>query len=163
MSTTLEMEKPTVTENQKLQIRRTIRAPRARVYEAWTTPERIQQWFGPEGVVVHKVTSDLRIGGAYSIELEKSCNDLQANDPAKPAPGTQGRYTEIVPNEKLAFTWNGSWQPTEQTLVTVELRDVPGGTEVVLTHERFDSVESVARHEHGWSGSLDKLSKLCEM
>lgn len=149
-------------ENIKLQLRRVIRAPRARVYEAWTQPERIRQWFGPEGVVVHKVTTDLRVGGAYSIELEKSCDAERAGDPNQPAPGTQGRYTEIVPNEKIAFTWNANWQPGEQTLVTVELRDVPGGTEVVLTHERFESEESKARHEHGWSGSLEKMAQLFE-
>lgn len=159
MSTTMEMEKPAVAENIKLELRRIIRAPRARVYEAWTKPERIQQWFGPEEITVRKVTSDLRVGGAYSIEMERSCDETYANDPSKPPAGTQGRYTEIVPNEKIAFTWNGAWNPSEQTLVTVALRDVPGGTEVLLTHERFDTLESKARHEHGWSGSLDKLER----
>ena len=36
------------------------------------------------------------------------------------------------------------------------------GTELILTHERFRSVEAVAKHEHGWMGCLDKLEKLAE-
>jgi hypothetical protein len=47
-------------------------------------------------------------------------------------------------------------------LVTVVLRDLEQGTELILTHERFRSAEAVAKHEHGWIGCMDKLEKLEE-
>ncbi len=67
-----------------------------------------------------------------------------------------GEYTEIAAPERLAFTW--AWNPPmggpEETLVTVEFRDLGDMTEVVLTHERFLSVESRDQHQHGWTSTF---------
>ena len=65
-------------------------------------------------------------------------------------------------NELLSFTWGGSCEPGDETLLKVALRDLEQGTELILTHERFRSAEAVAKHEHGWIGCLDKLEKLDE-
>src|ERR1700676_4821896 len=48
---------------------RVIRAPRTRIYEAWTNPEILQQWFGPVGKHCPSASVDLRVGGAYRIEM----------------------------------------------------------------------------------------------
>lgn len=45
-------------------------------------------------------------------------------------------------------------------MVTVEFVDFGGSTEVRLTHENLPGAESAKNHEHGWSGSLDKLERL---
>lgn len=42
----------------------------------------------------------------------------------------------------------------EETLVTVEFRDLGDMTEVVLTHERFLSVQSRDQHQHGWTSTF---------
>ncbi|MHB1794858.1 MAG: SRPBCC family protein [Acidobacteriaceae bacterium] len=138
-----------MSENLKLQVSRVIHAKRSRVYDAWTKPELIQQWFGPENMTVASASTELRVGGAYRIEMQSSR-------------AATGVYKKIVPNELLCFTWRGDWNPSEETLVTVAFKDVEGGTEVTLAHERFATAESMGKHEHGWNGSLAKLATLCE-
>ncbi len=76
-----------------------------------------------------------------------------------------GVYREIVLNERVSFTWNGNWEPEEESLVTVTLKDLPDGafgTEVTIKHERFLTTASMSGHEQGWVGSLTKLACLLE-
>ena len=166
MTPTMEQAKLMTSEGFKLEVRRVIRAPRARVFEAWTNPERIQQWFGGGVRRVQSAATEPHVGGAYRIEMERSCDDLakagQPNQTSEPASIAIGNYTEIVTDKKLVFTWNGSWNPTETTLVTIELADVAEGTELKLTHERFLTVESKNGHEQGWTGNVASLAKFCE-
>jgi uncharacterized protein YndB with AHSA1/START domain len=65
-----------------------------------------------------------------------------------------------VLNELLQFTWTPNWNPGEESLVTISLKDVEGGTELTLLHERFLSEGSRNGHTKGWAGSLDKLDTL---
>jgi hypothetical protein len=46
--------------------------------------------------------------------------------------------------------------------VTVLFRDVEGGTEVTLIHEKFASAEPMAGYQQGWTDSLSKLASFCE-
>ena len=46
-------------------ISREFNAPRDRVWQAWTEPERLQQWFSPKGFGVIAAKLDLRPGGTY--------------------------------------------------------------------------------------------------
>ena len=46
-------------------ISRSFDAPRERVWQAWTEPERLQQWFSPKGFTVLHAELDLRAGGTY--------------------------------------------------------------------------------------------------
>ena len=137
----------------KLQVSNIIRASRARVFAAWTEPELIKTWFGPPNRVTSSVRVDLRIGGEYRIEM--TAEDL---DPRVAI--ASGIYTEIVPDERISFTWLATWAVGEETLVTVSLKDVPGGTEVTLTHEHFRSFETMNGHEKGWTGALAKMASV---
>jgi len=71
-----------------------------------------------------------------------------------------GTYREILPPEKLVYTWSWEGQDPMETLVTVEFREVGDSTEVELTHERFPNAEERDKHNEGWVGCLDQLSKL---
>jgi Activator of Hsp90 ATPase homolog 1-like protein len=51
----------------------------------------------------------------------------------------------------------GSRFPGEHTLVTVDFKDAPGGTEVIITHENFSTTEAVNPHKNGWEGCLASL------
>ena len=150
----------------RIEVSKVIRAKRERVFEAWTKPEVIRQWFGPEGRRAREVKSDLRVGGAWSIDMDAagtgSCAGAGGERAEGRAPGASGVYREIVPNELLSFTWRGNWVPDEETLVTVRLKDVDGGTEVVIVHERFLTDQSARGHEQGWVGSLGKLARMLE-
>src|SRR5512147_227125 len=46
-------------------LERTFDAPRVRVWQAWTEPERLKQWFSPKGFAVIAATMDFRVGGTY--------------------------------------------------------------------------------------------------
>ncbi|MDP9038970.1 MAG: SRPBCC domain-containing protein [Acidobacteriota bacterium] len=146
------------TEQLKLSVTRTIRAPRARVFRAWTDLAVLSQWFGPEGFHVAGVEIDLRIGGTYRIEM------TQEADPEKRSVAT-GEYRQIVPNERLQFTWTGCWRAGETSLVTVTFRDADAtrnSTEVTILHEQIAAADSTLGYERGWTGSLNKLGALLE-
>jgi uncharacterized protein YndB with AHSA1/START domain len=75
----------------------------------------------------------------------------------------RGEYREVIPPAKLVYTWQIENDPDfvdRETRVTVEFLDIGDSTEVRLTHENLPSAESVKNHEHGWSGSFDKLEKM---
>ena len=75
----------------------------------------------------------------------------------------RGEYREVTPPAKLIYTWQWEDDPDyvdRETLVTVEFVDLGNSTEVRLTHENLPGAESIKNHEHGWSGSFDKLERL---
>ena len=150
-----------MSEGLKLEVSKVIRASRDRVWEAWTTPEVMRQWFGPEGKKAIETTLDLRVGGSYRIAME-SCQE--GAEPGRISVAT-GVYREIVPKDRVSFTWNGNWSPDEESLLTVTLRDAEvgvGGTEVTIRHERFLTTASMSGHEAGWVRSLGKLAVFLE-
>ena len=71
-----------------------------------------------------------------------------------------GVYREVVPNEKLVFTWAWKSTPERESLVTVLFKPDGDGTLLTLTHEQFFDEDARDRHQHGWTGALDKLEKL---
>ena len=76
--------------------------------------------------------------------------------------GLFGAYTDVVPPERLAFTWNWENEPpvmrgSEGSLVEVGLRDAPGGTELTLTHSSLGSKVVTDLHEEGWNALLTSL------
>ena len=52
-----------------LEVRRTIRAPRTTVFDAWTTPDELKRWHAPGPLHVELAELDVRVGGAYRIHM----------------------------------------------------------------------------------------------
>jgi uncharacterized protein YndB with AHSA1/START domain len=152
-------------ENLRLEITRVIKASRQRVFDAWTRPEMIRQWFGPNGKNVADTAIDARKNGEYMIAMKAgACEDMppvEGVDLSQPSVVT-GRFTRVEPYEVLAFTWKGNWNAEEETLVTIELRDVEGGTELKLTQAPFLTEQSRDGHNAGWNSSLPNLQQLLE-
>jgi|SRR5579871_1697903 len=149
-------------ENLKLQLTRVIRASRQRTFDAWTRPENMRQWFGPNRTIAN-LEINPRKDGAYLIELEGGpCDSTIAKADITPNVVISGRYIKVDPYDLLSFTWSSNLDPTEETLVTITFKDVTEGTEVTLTHERFATELSRQRHETGWTGALDKLKTFAE-
>lgn len=141
----------------KLELRRVIRASRERVFAAWTKPDEMRKWMGPGAISLAEVDTDPRTGGSYRMVMKGSPEgDPELAERLQPV---EGFYTLVVPNELLCFTWMPSWNPGEESLVTVRFYDVEGGTELVLTHERFATSQSCNGHTKGWTGTLEKLSR----
>lgn len=135
-----------------LRITRVIRADRQRVWEAWTRPEEMKRWCCPQPGGVKSVTSDFRVGGAFTLAMH-------VDGSAHTAFGT---YQEIDEPHRLVYTWD--WRETDnamgETRVTVEFLDRGEETEVVLVHEGFPAVEARQGHQEGWSACLDHLQAL---
>lgn len=133
-------------------IRRTFKAPRARVFAAWTDVKQLLAWFGPPMAPVVDAQLDLRVGGAYRYTYRPTDgNEMTA----------KGVFTEVSAPERLAFTWR--WEEEDpslehETFVRIEFLDHGDETEILFTHEGFADDASRARHEHGWNGIFDKLA-----
>ena len=141
------------TESLSLEIKRLIKAPRDRVYAAWTDPAQLKQWFGPENVQTRQLVADTRVGGKFVWDLINSDGEKMT---------MRGEYRELQPGKRIVFSWQ--WQDDEDwenhiSIVTVELADAEGGTELRLTHEQLPNEESRDGHTRGWNSALDKLEK----
>jgi len=140
-------------ENVRLEIKRVIKAPRGRVYRAWTDPAQLKQWFGPENVQTRSIIADARVGGTFRWDLINSEGEEMT---------CHGEYRELIPGRKIVFTWQ--WKDDEtwenhNSIVTVELDHCEDGTELRLIHEQLPNEESRDSHNRGWNSALDKLEK----
>jgi uncharacterized protein YndB with AHSA1/START domain len=105
-------------------------------------------WWGPAGAETIRAETDLRVGGRF-VKVARTADGEEHE--------ASGTYREIVPNEKLVFTWAWRSTPERESLVTVALRPDGDGTVLTLTHEQFADEPTRDSHRQGWSGALDKL------
>lgn len=124
-----------------------------RVWQAWTDPEILVRWFGPDAGQVHSAELDVREGGRFRVAFSTLDGETHT---------CLGTYREVVPHERLAFTWEWITMPERQSHVLLSFRAVGGGTEFTLHHSRFADVPARDGHRQGWTGSLDKLAALLE-
>ena len=136
-----------------LKLVRTFDAGPEVVYRAWTDPKVIGKWFAPLEMTTPIAEVDLRVGGKYRIGMKSPDGELYV---------ATGTYREIIPNEKLVFTWRWESEPSDisDTLVTVEFKKSGEHTQLVFTHENFATEELAKDHQEGWEGALSKLSKI---
>src|SRR4029077_14465459 len=112
----------------RLVVRKTIKATPERLFEAWTSPAQLEQWWGPDGVTCVDPAVDLRVGGRYRIG-----NRL----PDDTILWIVGAVEIIYPPPRLTYTWRleGSSGTAERVTVRFEPRDC--ATDVIVTHERI--------------------------
>ncbi len=146
-----------------VRIRRLLKAPRVRVFRAWTDAELMARWFSPRPeVALSSAEVDARPGGRLRIVLRMPSGETHA---------VHGVYREVKEPERLAFTW--VWEgkaPCEgeepcdlrETLVTVEFHEAGTGTELLLTHELYQDREDPAKHSGAWEGCLANLEVCLE-
>jgi uncharacterized protein YndB with AHSA1/START domain len=136
-----------------LALSRRIAAAPAQVFEAWTDPGLMREWWGPEGCETVELLAEPRPGGKYRWLVTGPDGGRMA---------VRGEFREVEPNQKIVFTW--SWDGDEQwenhdSVVTVTFQEATGGTDLRLAHEHLPSESSRANHEEGWNSALDKLEK----
>ena len=135
---------------QKIVITREVAAPCALVFSAWTDARHLSSWFSPPNVACRSFDADIRVGGAYRLHMVSKNGDHIA----------LGEYKEIIPNQRLRFTWEREDTPALSTLVTVEFEDLGRTTRLTLTHEGFTDPEDAADHNEGWTSLLEKFARL---
>ena len=132
-----------------LEVRRVIRAPRERVFQAWTTPADVKRWSAPGPIEVVLSEIDLRVGGRYRLEMR---------EPNGTPHDAYGEYRVVDPPQRIVYTWNWVQEPdVRDTVVTVEFNDLgEKGTEVVLRHSGLTPKQAES-HTQGWTSILEKL------
>ena len=140
---------PDVATKPSLTIKRRLNAPPARVYEAWTDPAKMLRWFGPAQAETLRAETDPKVGGRFRVLMRTSDGDEH---------DVSGVYREVVPNEKLVFSWAWRSTPERESLVTVALKGDGTATVLTLTHEQFFDEAARDAHREGWSGAIDKLA-----
>ena len=136
-----------------LVLRRTFKASRERLFDAWTDPNVACQFLCPDGVRA-VIEMDVRVGGAYRIDMHLSDGSLM------PACGV---FRELRRPEKIVMTWDEDRDGGEHnTLLTLEFFERANGTELVLTHENFSSEGARDGHGYGWGSILRKCETFLE-
>ena len=134
----------------ELVVRRTIAATPEQLFAAWTQPERLKQWWGPEGVTCIDAAVDLRVGGRYRIGDKLPDGNVL---------WITGEYRIIEPPTKLVYTWGIESETNASEMVTVRFEPSENGTEVIVIHERIRDVSTQKQHDQGWQGCLNGLAK----
>ena len=148
---TVAVAEKDLTQEPVLEIVRTFSAPIEKVFEAFTTPDIVKQWWGPASMETTVAEFDLRPGGKWRTVMVNSDGD--AFDVA-------GVYTEIdVPN-RLVYTWAWLEGDTRGQETIVELTFTKKGERTELHLRQGSFVDGCAAHYEGWTGGLDNLEKL---
>jgi uncharacterized protein YndB with AHSA1/START domain len=139
-------------ERPSLTLTRRFRARPEKIYAAWTQAEQLVQWFGAANVKPDTVKAelDVRAGGRYRLSFTKADGEYCE---------AGGVYREVVPNERLVFSWAWHSTPERESLVTVTMRPDGAGTLLTVHHEQLFDQAARDGHERGWTGALEKLEK----
>jgi Uncharacterized conserved protein len=135
-----------------LTLKRRIKAPPSQIFAAWTDPQKIARWWGPAETVPGSVRAemDVVVGGRFRVRFK-------TEDGEKHEVG--GVYREVVPDQRLKFTWAWHTTPERESLVTVSLAPDGAGTLLTLHHEQFFDDKARDGHLSGWNGALDNLER----
>ena len=135
---------------------RVLKAPRSLLWECWTTPEHIKEFFIPKPYKIDACEIDLRVGGRFNTVM--NVEGTQMNN--------EGVYLEIIPQEKLVFTdgYSEGWKPAADPFMTaiVEFSDDGEGGTIYTATARHRSAEARETHEQmgffdGWGTVADQL------
>lgn len=145
-----------------LETSRIIRAPRQRVWTAWTDPQRLAQWWIPRPAQCRVAAMDLRPGGAFVTEM---------SEPGEPfGPHLTACFLDVVPNERIVFTdaLTAGWRPAAGgfTTAVITFHDHPEGTaySALAMHkdrQDRDRHEELGFHD-GWTTVAAQLAELVE-
>jgi uncharacterized protein YndB with AHSA1/START domain len=146
------MEQARVSEKPALSLQRHYPVAPEKVWRAWTDPQALKRWWGPGGPeAVSLVQLDVRVGGRFRVLMV----DAQGEEF-----DVSGTYREVVSARKLVMTFGWKSQPGHESLVTVNIRPLNGGTHLELRHDQYVDFENQPTHEQGWNGAFDTLELL---
>jgi len=147
MSKTNELEKRTLT------IKRTLSAPIQLVWEAWTQPEHIAQWWAPKGMKLKIIEHDFKVGGAWNYIMEMPDGNEFISD---------GVYKVIVELEKIFSSAN--FKPMTVGVEIQALFEEAGEKthftfNVVHPTEEYCQQQKDMGFERGWGSVFNNLEE----
>ena len=132
--------------------------PPAALFRAWTEPDLVESWWGPEGFKTIVSRLELWSGGAFHFEMISPSGGRGA---------TAGTFRAIEPNRRLVLELTehcncdlppGALPQLGRATVTVEFRPRGAGTHLIVTHEDFDDESIGPRLQAGWASGLECLA-----
>jgi len=141
--------------DRELVVTRIVNAPARIVFQAWTKAELMQQWWVPKsiGVVLLSCETDVRVGGKYRFVFANG--DL-------PPMEFFGRYIEVIPPTRLAWTNDEAGEVGQVTTLTLEEKD---DTTLIILHDLYPSKEAcdaalASGEKDGMNETFDQLQEL---
>ncbi|MGH7640814.1 MAG: SRPBCC family protein [Candidatus Dormibacteria bacterium] len=147
----------------QLVIGRVINASPDRVFDAFTDPAQLKQWWWPKGFSCPAAEVDLRVGGTYRLAMEWP-GSVPSEGQFSHYMG--GEYYEIDRPRRLVMSgraFNDQQGELFATLIELTFEADPGGTALSLRQSYFEPMppaEAMAGAEQGWSEQLGKLERL---
>ena len=151
----------TTTEGRDLILTRTFDAPPEKVFNAWTQPTLLKQWFAPLPWTTVEAELDVRVGGTSLIVMR--------NPEGKDFPG-RGVYLGVVKNSRLVFTdaFTNAWDLSEKPFMLVELEfEARGQSTKYTARVRHWTIADREAHEKmgfhkGWGTCAEQLAALID-
>jgi uncharacterized protein YndB with AHSA1/START domain len=136
----------TTPREREIRIERIFNAPRDRVWRAYTEPELLAQWWGRGNkVVIEKY--ELERGGHWRF-VEHAAGETH---------GFEGRFAEIVPQERVVQTFEWDGMPGHVALETMELHDLGDGrTKIIATSLFMTNEDRDGMLQSGMEGGLNE-------
>jgi uncharacterized protein YndB with AHSA1/START domain len=141
------------TTGRELVVTRLIDAPRRLVFKAWTEPEHVARWWGPQGFTTTFCGMDIRPGGNFRFCMRSP----EGKDHCK-----RGVYCEIVAPERIVFTFaweDAAGNPGHELLTTVTFAEYGSKTKLTLHQAVFETVEGCNDHWRGWTSCLERFAE----
>jgi uncharacterized protein YndB with AHSA1/START domain len=137
--------------NRTVTIERTFNAPIKMVWEAWTQPEHIAQWWGPKGMPITIVEHDFSVGGKWKYIMPMPNGSEFISD---------GVYSEIVELQKIITSAN--FKPMTEGVELHMLFSANGDQtdftfQVVHETEEYRIQQEKMGIYNGWGSALDRL------
>ena len=134
----------------ELLIVRVFDAQRELVFKAWSKPEHLTRWFGPEGLTMPVCEMDFRSGGIFRFAFRGPDGKEYPFD---------GSYVEIVEPERIVFRGNIHDVPGQDVMTTVTFDEHEGKTKLTV-HQTYAFESDATRGASvGWSQTLDHLAE----
>ena len=151
--------------NKVVEFERTYDAPAEKVWQAWTIPEQLKKWWGPDNVTIPECEVELRVGGRFYIVMEA---DKSMGEYAGTRWPMEAKITELEPNKKLVYEAK-AWTEGDEEATTIETTQVldmaeeNGKTKINLKatlHKAGPKAGmAVQGMEYGYNQQFDKLTK----
>lgn len=139
-----------------LKLERSVKAPRSLLWECWTTPAHIKNFFVPKPHRVTECDIDLRVGGRFNTVFDVDGQEMR----------NEGVFLDVVPEQKLVFTdgYTEGWKPSEDPFMTaiVLFEDAGDGVTRYTAIARHRTPDARKTHEDmgfysGWGTVADQL------
>lgn len=158
------MTEPTIDPKLDLTLQRLIRAPRAAIWRAWTTPELLAKWWVPAPALARIDRLDVKPGGAFVTSMSEGDDNFFQH--------TDGIFLVVEDEQRLVFTnaVDSGWRPSlpQPVAMTAEiiLTEHPDGTDyrAIVRHARpedRDQHEALGFYD-GWGAVTATLAELVE-